>query len=79
MAPHATYVFKHALVQDAAWDTPPRGATSHARIPEADWLAFEGLLGGLVAGDLRQPTDAVTLEHRCSDDRVKFGMVACRA
>ena len=31
------------------------------RIPETDWVAFEGLLGGLVAGDLRQLTDAVTL------------------
>src|SRR4029453_6332777 len=28
----------------------------------ADWVAFEGLLGCLVAGDLRQPTDTVTLE-----------------
>src|SRR4029077_20988567 len=28
----------------------------------ADWVAFERLLGDLVAGDLRQPADAVTLE-----------------
>jgi diguanylate cyclase (GGDEF)-like protein len=28
----------------------------------ADRVAFEGLSGGLVAGDLRQPADAVTLE-----------------
>src|SRR4029077_16424218 len=28
----------------------------------ADWVAFERLLGNLVAGDLRKPADAVTLE-----------------
>jgi predicted ATPase len=38
--PHASYLFKHALVQDAAYDTllrEPRRAL-HARIAETLWL-----------------------------------------
>jgi len=37
MPPHATYLFKHSLVQDAAYGTPPREPRRalHARIAEA--------------------------------------------
>src|SRR5262245_25010001 len=34
----------------------------HVDVEVADRIAFEGLLGGLVAGDLRQPTDAMPFE-----------------
>ena len=42
----------------------------------ADRVGLELLLGRLVAFDLRQPADVVALKQRCSEERVRCGMVA---
>jgi hypothetical protein len=49
---------------------------------EADRIRLELLLRDFLASDVRQASDAMALEaamQRCSDDRVRFGMVACKA
>ena len=59
MPPHATYLFKHALVQDAAYGTllrEPRRAL-HARIANA----LEGQFADVVA------THPQLLAHHCTE------------
>lgn len=46
---------------------------------EADWIGLELALGGSFALDLGQLGGPWRLRHRCSDERVRCGMVGCRA
>ena len=45
----------------------------------ADRIGLEFAFGGGFAFDLRQPGDPVALRHRGRDERVRCGMVGCRA
>ena len=52
------------------------------KVEETDRIALELGLGGLVTLDLRQAADAVApwrRKQRCNDERVRCGIVACKA
>ena len=51
---------------------------SDVDVEEADRIGFELPLRRLVAVDIRQPADAMACRQRCSDERVRCGMVGCK-